>query len=178
MLKLNLIYERQSVGQSVLVSGAHLGPATNFSSSLKFSLDGCGFVAPSLTRGRVSVTYFTIVSGPCQSSHSWSESRRVTAIFYCLICDSPKLEGQVPVFISPRNRVTQLYPRTLGSLFVAPYDSQGWQNNRIYLGYGRGWVSLLLQFHYSVRPLKKLNSVARVRERPSLVSEVSANFTD
>jgi hypothetical protein len=26
-------------------------------------------------------------------------------IFYCLIWDSPNLEGQVPVFISPRNRV-------------------------------------------------------------------------
>jgi hypothetical protein len=52
-LKLN--YDRQSVGQSVLVSGTHLGPATNFSFSLKFSLDSCGcyFVAPSLTRGRV-----------------------------------------------------------------------------------------------------------------------------
>jgi hypothetical protein len=32
-------YDRQSVGQSVLVSGTHLGPATNFSFSLKFSLD-------------------------------------------------------------------------------------------------------------------------------------------
>jgi hypothetical protein len=30
-------YDRQSVGQSVLVSGAHLGPATNFSFSLRFS---------------------------------------------------------------------------------------------------------------------------------------------
>jgi hypothetical protein len=29
-LKLKLIYDRQSVGQSVLVSGAHLGPVTNF----------------------------------------------------------------------------------------------------------------------------------------------------
>jgi hypothetical protein len=38
-----LIYDRQSVGQSVLVSGAHLGPSTNFSFSLKFSLDSCGF---------------------------------------------------------------------------------------------------------------------------------------
>jgi hypothetical protein len=36
-------YDRQSVGQSVLVSGAHLGPATNFSFSLRFSLDSCGF---------------------------------------------------------------------------------------------------------------------------------------
>jgi hypothetical protein len=37
-------YDRQSVGQSGLVSGAHLGPAANFSSSLRFSLDSCGFV--------------------------------------------------------------------------------------------------------------------------------------
>jgi hypothetical protein len=37
----------------------------------------------------------------------------------------PNLEGQVPVIISPRNRVAQSYPRTLRSLFVAYYDSQG-----------------------------------------------------
>jgi hypothetical protein len=43
-LKLKFIYYRQSVGQSVLVSGAHLGPATNFSFSLKFPSDSCGFV--------------------------------------------------------------------------------------------------------------------------------------
>jgi hypothetical protein len=35
--------DRQSVGQSVLVSGAHLGPVTNFSFSLKFLLDIYGF---------------------------------------------------------------------------------------------------------------------------------------
>jgi hypothetical protein len=50
----------------------------------------------------------------------------LTAIFNCLIWDSPNLEGQVPVFISPQNRVVQLYLRTLGSLFVASYDSQGY----------------------------------------------------
>jgi hypothetical protein len=44
MLKLKLIYDRQSVGQPVLVSGAHLGPVTNFSFSLKFLLDSWGFV--------------------------------------------------------------------------------------------------------------------------------------
>jgi hypothetical protein len=38
--------------------------------------------------------------------------------------DSPNLEGQVPVF--PRNRVVQLYPQVLGSLFVTSYDSQGY----------------------------------------------------
>jgi hypothetical protein len=38
--------------------------------------------------------------------------------------DSLNLEGQVPVFIYPRNKVAQLYPQALGSLFVASYDSQ------------------------------------------------------
>jgi hypothetical protein len=37
----------------------------------------------------------------------------------------PNLEGQIPVFISPRKWVAQLYPRALGSLSVASYDSQG-----------------------------------------------------
>jgi hypothetical protein len=43
-LKLRLIYDWQSVGQFVLVSGTHLGPASNFSLSLKFPLDSCGFI--------------------------------------------------------------------------------------------------------------------------------------
>jgi hypothetical protein len=42
-LKLKLIYDRQSVGQSVLMSGAHLGPVTNFSFAMKFPLDSCDF---------------------------------------------------------------------------------------------------------------------------------------
>jgi hypothetical protein len=46
-------------------------------------------------------------------------SAELTAIFYCLICDSPNLEDQVPVFIPPKNRVAQLYPRALSSLFIA-----------------------------------------------------------
>jgi hypothetical protein len=45
------------------------------------------------------------------------------------IRDSHNLEGHVPVFISPRNRVAQLYPQALGSLFIGSYDSQG------YVGY-------------------------------------------
>jgi hypothetical protein len=40
--------------------------------------------------------------------------------------DTPNLDGQVPVFISPRNRVAQLYPQALNFLFVASYDSQGY----------------------------------------------------
>jgi hypothetical protein len=38
----------------------------------------------------------------------------------------PNLEDQIPVFMSPSDRVTQLYPQAPGSLFVAFYDSQGY----------------------------------------------------
>jgi hypothetical protein len=43
-LKLKLYYDRPSVGQSVFVSGTHLGPTTNVPFSLTFSLDSCGFI--------------------------------------------------------------------------------------------------------------------------------------
>jgi hypothetical protein len=37
------------------------------------------------------------------------------SIFYCLyFWDSPNLEGQVPVFISLRNKEAQLYPQVFG----------------------------------------------------------------
>jgi hypothetical protein len=39
---------------------------------------------------------------------------------------TPNLEDQVPVFISPSDRVTQLYPQAPGSLFVAFCKSQGY----------------------------------------------------
>jgi hypothetical protein len=38
----------------------------------------------------------------------------------------PNLEDQVPVFMSPSDRVAQLYPQAPGSLFVAFCDSQGY----------------------------------------------------
>jgi hypothetical protein len=72
-LKLKLIYDLQLVGQSVLVSGAHLRRAKNFSFSLKFSLDSClFFVAPSLTRGRVCnlVLFLVLASAVLLGSES------------------------------------------------------------------------------------------------------------
>jgi hypothetical protein len=42
--KFKLFYDRESVGQSVLASGAHLRPVTNFSFTMKFPLDSCGYV--------------------------------------------------------------------------------------------------------------------------------------
>jgi hypothetical protein len=57
----------------------------------------------------------------------WSQSHGThDYILLSQIRGSPNLEAQVPVFISPRNRVAQLYSQALGSLFVAFYDSQGY----------------------------------------------------
>jgi hypothetical protein len=62
------------------------------------------------------------------------------------IRDSSNLEGQVTVFISPRNRVVNLYTQALGySIFVASYDFQGYGGGiRIYLHTGLNCTYLLL----------------------------------
>jgi hypothetical protein len=88
--KCKLIYDRQSVGQSVLVPGTHLGPVTNFFSLLEIffrQLPVCYFVALSLTRGRVcNLLYNCFWSLPKQSLLGRSPAE-LTAIFYCLISD-------------------------------------------------------------------------------------------
>jgi hypothetical protein len=54
-----------------------------------------------------------------------SESRGThDHILLSQIRDSPNLEDQIPVFISPRNRVARLYSQALCSLYVASYDSR------------------------------------------------------
>jgi hypothetical protein len=76
-----------------------------------------------------------------------SESRGTREhILLSQIRDSLNLEGQVPVFISPRNRVVQLWPQTLGSLFVASYDTQG---------YGEG---IRTRLHTGLKPDVRLNN--------------------
>jgi hypothetical protein len=85
----------------------------------------CYFVAPSLTRGLVCKLPYNCSWALPEQSLLGRSPAELTTLLYCLIWDSPNLEGQDPVFISPRNRVAQLYPRALGSLFVDSYDSQG-----------------------------------------------------
>jgi hypothetical protein len=76
----------------------------------------CYFVAPSLTRGRVcNLLYNCFWALPEQSLLGRSPAE-LTTIFYCLIWDSPNLEGQVPIFISPRNRVAVNLPGVTTSL--------------------------------------------------------------
>jgi hypothetical protein len=78
--KPKLPYNRRSVGQSVLVSGHHPGPMTNFSFNsienifrhLHPSLSG----APSLTRGRVYNLLVQVLLGPPSALALGSKSRR------------------------------------------------------------------------------------------------------
>jgi hypothetical protein len=81
--------------------------------------------APSLTRRWVCRLQLLLVLASAVILRS--DSRRILDHFLLSqIRYSPYLEGQVTVFISPRNRVALLYPQALGSLFVASYNSQSY----------------------------------------------------
>jgi hypothetical protein len=99
--------------------------AQMFSSFWQLQVFCCG--APFLTRGLVCNLLVQLLLGLARAVTLGSKSHRTQTIFCCLIWDSPILEGQVLVFISPRNRVAQLCPWALGSLFVASYDSQSYR---------------------------------------------------
>jgi hypothetical protein len=69
------------------------------------------------------VLSFTIATGLRQCS---PRPAVLDHIVLSQLRDSPNLEGQVSIFVSLRKRMGQLYPESLGSLFVASYDSQGY----------------------------------------------------
>jgi hypothetical protein len=73
----------------------------------------CYFVAPSLTRGRACNSLFLLIL----------TSAVPRAYFIVPILQTPQPQGQVPVFISTRNRVAQIYHRALGSLSVSSSSS-------------------------------------------------------
>jgi hypothetical protein len=93
-----------------------------------FQLNTCFhslYVTSSLTRGWVSRLQLQLALASAVIPRS--ESREThDRILLSQIRDSPNLEGQVPIFISSRNRVAKLYPQALGSLLVTSYDSQGY----------------------------------------------------
>jgi hypothetical protein len=113
-LKSKLCCNQQLVTQSVTVSSPIWGQRPDFYS--------CQTTVGLLMWGTLSDKksgLFTIAAGPYQHSH-YDHS------LLSQVRDSPNMEGQVPVFISPGNRVAQLYPQALGSLFIASYNSQGY----------------------------------------------------
>jgi hypothetical protein len=96
----------------------HLGPKTRF---LLLSVAGLMMWAA------LSNLPFTVAAGPRQRSQSLVRVPLMT-IFYCLRFETPplpNLEGHVPVFKPPRNKVAKLYSQAPGSLSVAFYDSRG-----------------------------------------------------
>jgi hypothetical protein len=92
-------------------------PKTNFSHSLfDYFLDSFGFVdvGRPLWREVGSVLSSFCRASPAQPFSDLSPTGLMSIVYCLYFWDSPNLEGQVPVFISPRNRVAQLYPRALG----------------------------------------------------------------
>jgi hypothetical protein len=81
------------------------------------------YVISSLTRGWVCLLQLLLVlaSAVILGPESSETNDR---ILLSQIRDYPNLVDQIPVFISTRNRVTQLYPQALGFLFVSSYSSQ------------------------------------------------------
>jgi hypothetical protein len=79
-------------------------------------LDSCGFVdvGRPLWREVGSLVFSFSWASPAQLFSDLSPTG-LTSLFYCLyFWDSHNLQSQIPVFISPRNSVAQLYSRTLG----------------------------------------------------------------
>jgi hypothetical protein len=99
----------KTVGQSVNLSWCQAPIWNSRTICLLLSLIICRRIliwcrAPSLTRSRVCSFQFLL--GIASTTILRSESHGLMTIFYCLyFWDSPNLEGQVPVIISPRNRV-------------------------------------------------------------------------
>jgi hypothetical protein len=112
---------RRSVGQSVLVSSRIWGSRPDFSYSQ--TVAGLLFWV-ALSHERMGLS-FTIAAGRRQCSHSQVRVPQDTCPYFTVSdLGSDNLEGQVPVFISPRIRAAHLYPQARDSLSVALYDPQ------------------------------------------------------
>jgi hypothetical protein len=102
-----LLYDWRFTANHFVLATSPLRPTTRI---FIFQMNACGYspyVTSSLTRGWVC--RFTIAAGPRQCSHSQLRVPRDSChILLSQIRDSLHLEGQVPVFISSRNRVARL----------------------------------------------------------------------
>jgi hypothetical protein len=101
-----LYYKRQFVGQSVLVSGTHQGPANNFSNSLfdyflllfwQFRVCWCG--APSLTRSQVCTFQFLQVIASAAFLRSESHGTHKLSLSVFLRLPQPGGPGSYVYFL-------------------------------------------------------------------------------
>jgi hypothetical protein len=129
--KSKLRYDRRSVSQSVFL----LWP------DFCFLTDSCGILDAGrpLWREDGSVIYSCncFWALPEQSLSGPSPPEFMT-IFYYLIRDFLTWWARSPYLCPPRNKVAQLYPRALGSLFVASYDSEDYGGviaTRLHMGW-------------------------------------------
>jgi hypothetical protein len=138
----------------------------------------CG--APSLTRGWVGRLQLLLVLASAVilgSESRWTPNHILLFQFR----DYPNLEGQVPIFISPRNRVAQLYSQTLGSLFAAFYHSQccgGGIRTRFHVGWclksllQLSWLLTSQRGTYRKHPVSNSDyCLVRIRWRGKLFTE-------
>jgi hypothetical protein len=128
-------------GQSVSLSWCQApiwGPRPDF---YQWQLQVCWCRAPSLMRGRVcrSQLLLALTSAVILGTKSRGSQNH---ILLSQIQDSPNLVVQVLVFISPRNRVAQLNPQVLDSLFVSFCDSQGYGGGIRTSLHAGNWLSL------------------------------------
>jgi hypothetical protein len=104
------------------VSSTHLGLRTRF----LLLLDSCVFVEVGHSDERTGLSLQLLLALASAAILGFEARGTRDHILLSQIRDFPNMEGLVPVFIPPRNRVAQLYSQALGSLFVAFYDSQSY----------------------------------------------------
>jgi hypothetical protein len=118
-LKSKLLYDWRFTAHQFVLAPSPFRPST----ALFFQLNTCGhspYVISSITRKWVCRLEMLLALASAVILRSESRGTH-DHILLSQIRDSPNLEGQVPVFISPRNRLVRLYSQALGSLCVVSY---------------------------------------------------------
>jgi hypothetical protein len=141
-----LLYHWRFNANQFVLATSPLRPTTRICMIFIFQLNACSYnpyVISSLTR--VWICHLQLLLVLASAVILRSESRGThDHISLSLIRDSPNLEVQVSVFISPRDRVARLCPQALRSLFVVSYDSRGFGGGvRLRLHTGTGDLSFI-----------------------------------
>jgi hypothetical protein len=119
-----LLYDWWFTANHLILATIPLRPATRIFIFQLNTFDYSPYVTSSLTIGWVCHLQLLLLASAVILRY---ESRGThDHILLPQIRESANLKGQVPVFITPRNRAHRLHLQALGSLFVAYYDSQGY----------------------------------------------------